>query len=165
MGPAGLTNPTTITIGTTNYPYTVGDPTVNGAWSAHGMLSHYRETSGSVSSFRVVRMADVIDGTSTTLMLAERSVHLPLGQANDYRTWIRGNNGGSGSCKNVTYPINSTFYNGSSNFNHISFGSAHPGGCLFAMGDASVRFIKEDINMLAYMASASMSGNEFVEIP
>src|SRR5690606_16295594 len=119
MGPAGTTNPTSITLNGTQYDYTVGDPTANGAWSAHGMLSHYRETTGSVSSFRVVRLADVIDGTSNTLMLAERSRQLPAGQSNDYRTWIRGNSGGSGACKNVSHPINSVFYNGSNNFNHI----------------------------------------------
>lgn len=164
MGPAGLTNPTTITIGTTSYPYTVGDAALNGAWSAHGMLSHYRETTGSVSSFRIVRMADVTDGTSTTLMVGERSIHLPLGKTNDYRSWLRGNTSGSGSCKNVSYPINSTFYNGSTNFNHISFGSDHPGGCHFVMGDASVKFVKEDVNLLAYMASASMGEKEFVEL-
>jgi prepilin-type N-terminal cleavage/methylation domain-containing protein len=165
MGPAGLTNPTTINISGQSFPYTVGDATANGAWSAHGMLSHYRETTGSVSSFRVVKLADVTDGTSQTLMLGERSVHLPLGQANDYRTWIRGNNGGSGSCKNVTYPIGSTYYNGSNNFNHISFGSAHPNGCHFAMGDASVKFIQKSIDTLIYMASASMNGQEPVQLP
>jgi prepilin-type N-terminal cleavage/methylation domain-containing protein len=165
MGPAGVTNPTVLTIGTTTYPYTVGDPAANGAWSAHGMLSHYRETTGSVSTNRVIRLADVVDGTSSTLMLGELSMHLPIGQANQYRTWIRGNNGGSGACKNVTYPINSTFYNGSNNFNHISFGSSHPGGTHFAMGDASIRFMQENIDMLVYMPSASMNGNEYTELP
>jgi prepilin-type N-terminal cleavage/methylation domain-containing protein len=165
MGPAGLTNPTTITIGTVNYPYTVGDPAANGAWSAHGVLSHYRETTGSVSTFRVVRMSDLLDGTSNTLMLAERSRHLPAGQTNDYRSWTRGNSGGSGATKNVTYPINSTFYNGSNNFNHISFGSEHPGGCMFVMGDASVKFLSEVVDMNVYMASASMAHGENVTLP
>jgi prepilin-type N-terminal cleavage/methylation domain-containing protein len=165
MGPAGLTNPTTITINGQDHPYTVGDPTANGAWSAHGMLSHYRETTGSVSSFRVVRLSDVIDGTSQTLMLAERSMHLPPGQSNDYRTWIRGNAGGSGACKNVMNPINAVFYNGSNNFNHISFGSSHPAGCSFAMGDASVKFLPVNVDLTVYMASASMNGRENVTLP
>jgi hypothetical protein len=164
MGPAGLTNPTTNKIGTYTYNYTVGDPTSNGAWSAHGILSHYRETTGSVSTFRVVRLADVVDGSSATLMLAERSMHLPNGQTNDYRTWIRGNNGGAGAAKCVTYPINSTFYNGSNNFNHISFGSDHPGGCHFALGDASVRLLAETVDMSLYQGMASMNGGEIAPI-
>jgi prepilin-type N-terminal cleavage/methylation domain-containing protein len=158
MGPAGLTNPTTNTLGGQNFNYTVGDATNNGAWSAHGILSHFRVTAGSVSTNRYVRFSDVTDGTSSTLLLAERSVVLPSG--NDYRSWIRGNWGGSGTTKNVTYPINSTNYNGSSNFNHISFGSQHPGGCLFVMADASARFISETIDMPIYMGLASMNSGE-----
>jgi prepilin-type N-terminal cleavage/methylation domain-containing protein len=165
MGPAGTTNPTPNVIGGITYNYTVGDATSNGAWSAHGILSHYRDSPGSASTLRVVRLSDVVDGSSNTLMVAERSNQLPLGQANDYRTWIRGNNGGSGSCKCVSYPINSTFYNGSNNFNHISFGSNHPGGCHFALGDASVRFLSETVDMSLYMGMASMNGGEVAPIP
>ena len=160
MGPAGTTNPTNNVLGGITYPYTVGDAAINGVWSAHGMLSHFRVTAGSVSTNRIISLADVIDGTSNTLMVAERSQQLPPGQANDYRTWIRGNHGGSGSCKNVTYPMNSTFYNGSNNFNHISFGSEHPGGCNFALGDASVRFIFEDIDLAMYKGLASIGSGE-----
>jgi prepilin-type processing-associated H-X9-DG protein len=165
MGPAGLTNPTPNVLNGVTFNYTVGDPTANGAWSAHGILSHYRETSGSVSTFRVIKMGDIVDGTSNTLMLGEMSMTLPAGQSNQYRTWIRGNSGGSGSCKNVTYPINSTFYNGSNNFNHISFGSNHSGGCNFAMGDASVRFISQSIDLPTYKALASINGNEVATPP
>jgi prepilin-type N-terminal cleavage/methylation domain-containing protein/prepilin-type processing-associated H-X9-DG protein len=160
MGPAGLTNPTQNFFNGITYNYTVGDAAANGAWSAHGMLSHYRETSGSVSTFRIVRLTDVTDGLTNTLMLAERSMTLPSGQTNDYRTWIRGNSGGSGATKNVTYPINSTFYNGSNNFNHISFGSNHSGGANFALGDGSVRFIRQTLDMALYMALASMDQGE-----
>ncbi|WP_425617129.1 DUF1559 domain-containing protein [Anatilimnocola sp. NA78] len=165
MGPAGATNPTTITISSVTYSYTVGNPVTNGAWAADGMMSQYRTASGSVSSLRNIRLADVTDGTSNTLMLAERSRHLPSGQTNDYRSWIRGNSGGSGATKNVTNPINGVFYNGSNNFNDISFGSAHPGGCHFALGDASLRFISANIDMNIYMASASMGGGEVVQLP
>lgn len=156
MGPAGLTNPTVSVLNGATYNYTVGDPTTNGAWSAHGILSNYRETPGSVSTNRFVRFSDIVDGTTNTLMVGERAIVLP-GTLNDYRSWIRGNNGGVSACKNVTYPINSTNYNGSNNFNHISFASQHPGGVLFAMGDASVQFVSESIDMAIYMAMASIN--------
>jgi prepilin-type N-terminal cleavage/methylation domain-containing protein len=176
MGPCGPSG-----TGTDNWPityngitrtYRVGDPTNNGTWSFHGILSHYRETTGSISSFRVVRMADIIDGTTNTLMLGEISITLPTNipgtttaQPNQYRTWIRGNNGGSGATKNIAYPINSTMYNGSNNFNHLSMGSEHPGGAQFALGDASVRFISQTIDMTVYQLISSMNGEEHVPFP
>ena len=90
------------------------------------------------------------------------SMTLPSGQTNQYRTWIRGNNGGSGATKNVAFPINSTFYNGSSNFNNISFGSNHSGGANFCLGDGSVRFITESINITTYRRLGSRAGGEVI---
>lgn len=165
MGPAGSTNPSTITIDGVTYNFTVGSPGANGAWSAEGMMSQYQDTAGSVSTGRQIRLANVTDGTSNTLMLAERARMLPPGQTNDYRSWIRGQNGGSGATKNVTNPINAAFYNGSSNFNDISFGSQHPGGCHFALGDASVKFIQQNIDLNVYKALASMGAGESVQMP
>jgi prepilin-type N-terminal cleavage/methylation domain-containing protein len=166
MGPAGSSNPSTITLNGMTYSYTVGNPATNGSWSADGMMSQYQDSpSGSVSTGRHIRLANVVDGTSNTLMLAELSRILPQGQTNFYRSWIRGQNGGSGATKNVTYPINSTFYNGSSNFNDISFGSQHPGGCQFALGDASLKFITQSIDLNIYKAAASVNGGEAIELP
>jgi prepilin-type processing-associated H-X9-DG protein len=64
----------------------------------------------------------------------------------------------------VVNPINSTFYNGSNNFNNISFGSNHTGGCNFALGDGSVRFVNQSIDLAVYMASASIDGTEVVSL-
>jgi prepilin-type N-terminal cleavage/methylation domain-containing protein len=160
MGPGFLADNQTMVVGGVTYTYRTGDGANNQAWSGHGMLSHYRETSGSISTFRVVKLTDVRDGGSNTLMVGELSVTLPTTQSNQYRSWIRGNSGGSGATKNVTYPINSTFYNGSNNFNHISFGSNHTNGCHFAMGDASVRFINQSIDLSILKAAASIDSGE-----
>jgi prepilin-type processing-associated H-X9-DG protein len=177
MGPGGATDNFQLVIGGQTFQYREGGTGSNGAWSYHGILSHYQETTGSISTNRVVRMSDILDGTSNTLMLGEIAVTLPVlipgtttTQTNQYRSWIRGNTtataaNGSGTTKNVRYPINSTFYNGSDNFNEISFASEHPGGAQFAMADASVRFIPQTIDLLIYQASSSMNQNENVTLP
>jgi prepilin-type N-terminal cleavage/methylation domain-containing protein/prepilin-type processing-associated H-X9-DG protein len=103
-------------------------------------------------------LTDVIDGTSNTLLLGEMS------WANDvtgtrYRSWVRGCDGNlvcSGS-RNVANSINSPSI---ALFNDISFGSQHPGGANFCLGDGSVRFLSENINLSTYLALASRNGGE-----
>lgn len=160
MGPSTRANPSSNNLGGAVFTYVVGNPTTNGAYATNGILGQYRDSPGSVTTGHYVNFAEVRDGTTNTLMVAERSMFLPPGQANDYRSWTRGNSGGSGATKNVTYPINSTFYNGSNNFNDISFGSSHPGGCQFTLGDASVRFFNENMSLSVYKALASVRSGE-----
>ncbi|HVL12027.1 MAG TPA: DUF1559 domain-containing protein [Gemmata sp.] len=166
MGPGGATDNHTIVFNGITYTYRQGDSGANAAWSGNGMLTQYRDTTGSISTGYKVKLMDVTDGLTNTLMVAERSVNMPSGYAynHDYRSWIRGNSGGSGATKNVTFPINSTWYNGSNNFNHISFGSNHSGGCNFALGDGSVRFINQSIDLALYKAAASINSGEVVNL-
>lgn len=165
MGPSKRANPSLNSFGGFTYRYVVGNPTTNGSYATDGILGQYRDEPGSVTTGYFVRITDITDGSSNTLMVGERSMNLPSGQTNDYRSWIRGNNGGSGATKNVTYPINSTFYNGSNNFNDISLGSNHSGGCNFVNGDGSVRFISETIDMGLYLSLASIKSGEVAQIP
>jgi prepilin-type N-terminal cleavage/methylation domain-containing protein len=164
MGPGGDSDNFTMVQGNVTYTYRRGDATANAAWSGNGILSQYRETTGSISTYRVVRMSDITDGTSNTLLLGEIARTMPPNYCSPgnhhYRTWIRGNNGGSGATKNVKFPINSTYYNCSNNFNDISFMSNHPGGAMFALADASVRFIPQTIDHTIYRMSASMGDGE-----
>jgi prepilin-type N-terminal cleavage/methylation domain-containing protein len=164
MGPSSRANPSLNTYGGKTYSYVVGGPTANNAYATDGALGQYQDRPGSVTTKHFGGLSEMLDGTSNTLMLAERSMFLPPGQANDYRSWTRGNNGGSGATKNVTYPINSTFYSGGNNFNDISFGSNHPGGCQFALGDGSVRFIAETIDLGLYKCLASMRHGEVAQL-
>ncbi len=147
------------------YRYVVGNSTTNGAFSTSGMLGQYRDSPGSVTTKFHPTFSDMLDGTTNILMVAERSMTLPSTQANDYRSWTRGNNGGSGATKNVAFPINSTFYNGSNNFNDISFGSNHPGGCFFLLGDGSTRFISENIDFGVYITISSRAAREPTQVP
>jgi prepilin-type N-terminal cleavage/methylation domain-containing protein len=138
-------------------------PTMNdhGGYADQGILGPDR-----CRSFR-----DVIDGTSNTLLLGEISWEM----AASYRNFVRGigvngtnindpvnpenRNAACCSAKNVQYQINLVRYT-SGNFNDVSFGSQHPGGCHFAVADGSVTFISETVDMALYLAAASRDGKE-----
>ncbi len=117
---------------------------------------------------QIVRLADVQDGTSNTLMVGEV---LPA-QAADSNFWQF--NGGTAG---TTVPLNwqnnrskctdgQTF--GSADwqcrFSYSSkgFKSKHPGGANFCFGDGSVRFVKSTITLPIYCAIGSRSGGEVV---
>jgi prepilin-type N-terminal cleavage/methylation domain-containing protein/prepilin-type processing-associated H-X9-DG protein len=44
--------------------------------------------------------------------------------------------------------------------NNLPFGSLHPGGANFALGDGSVRFVNEGIDLTAYLAFGSRNGDD-----
>ena len=48
-------------------------------------------------------------------------------------------------------------------YNNLPFGSFHSGGANFAFGDASVRFITDEIDIDLYLAMASRDGGEVVD--
>jgi hypothetical protein len=79
--------------------------------------------------------------------------------ASDGADWVRGVGFGNGmaSCRNVQNAIN-TPYNGI--YNDISFGSQHPGGAQFVLGDGSVRFVRDTVDLTLYKATASRNAGE-----
>jgi prepilin-type N-terminal cleavage/methylation domain-containing protein len=111
-----------------------------------------------------VPIAKITDGTSSTLMLGELSWR----DANCFRVWTRGyfSAGGSAtSCKNVRNAVRSTPFNGTNNFNDVSFGSDHPGGTTFCKADGSVAFLDESIQWDVYVSLASRNGGETASAP
>lgn len=110
---------------------------------------------------RANTFSDMIDGSSSTLMLGEISWARRDGM--QYRAWTRGPDATTNvtwnwSCKPVSdRPINSNIYDSS---NRLSFGSLHPGGCNFAAADNSVHFVSSNIDMAVLFALASMNGRE-----
>lgn len=91
-----------------------------------------------------VRMADITDGTTNTLFIGERCFKLGTID-HDSGIWA------ATSLNNNNYHFTLSF-TGNGNFqlngNHRNtFSSLHPGGGLFTLGDASVRFISETINL------------------
>jgi prepilin-type N-terminal cleavage/methylation domain-containing protein len=143
----------------TNYP--VGTATHEGVPAA---------TSGMFQRDGTIRMARVTDGTSNTMMIAEMSWISPQ-YGTRFRTWVRGGDEYAGvvtgkpgfvvSCRNVTNPINAIFNaNLIVPYNDVPFGSMHPSGMNVCLGDASVRFVSQNISMTTYRAIASRDQGE-----
>ncbi len=49
-------------------------------------------------------------------------------------------------------------------YNLRLFRSRHPGGCHFGLGDGSVHFISDGIDLASYQALASKAGSEVVDL-
>ncbi|MBN2217330.1 MAG: DUF1559 domain-containing protein [Pirellulales bacterium] len=114
------------------------------------------------------RISDVSDGLSNTLAIGE-FVHRDLmgGKYEDppgsVRAWLSTSTDyASFSMKTVVYPINTKLDRIADNVgpNHLPFGSFHPGGCHFTLGDGSVRFVGEDVGFSVYKALATSNGGE-----
>ena len=107
-----------------------------------------------------VSIMQITDGTSNTFLVGE----LAWKGANSYRSWSRGcwplADGNCHSCKNMTYPLNTTPYNGSNNFNDTSFGSNHSNGAHFLMCDGSVHPVGKNVDISILRNTASRNGGE-----
>jgi prepilin-type processing-associated H-X9-DG protein len=128
-------------------------------------------------------IAAVRDGMSNTLMFGE-FVHadmLPVSPPSPFRPdnggnvriWLAGGSAeeksqsGSLAFKSVNgCPLNAvvnrnngTYPNPAAYFNHLPFGSHHPGGANFALGDGRVTFIDDSVEFALYKDLASCNGS------
>jgi prepilin-type N-terminal cleavage/methylation domain-containing protein/prepilin-type processing-associated H-X9-DG protein len=134
----------------------------NGRVAENGLINR-RHIMGSDERLPPVRLAKVTDGTSKTFLVGESA----FGTEEDgTRPWIIGVVGEyMYSSKNVAYAINSGGRGpGQANppRNNMGFGSEHPGGCHFAMGDGSVQFLSENIELVVLFALASRQAGDTV---
>lgn len=143
MGPTGTSS--------TGGTYSINTAGSHGGYATTGMFP-FCNTS--------VRFAEVTDGLSNTLTVGEISwVNTQTGTR--YRSWMRGcrTNDWNNGARNVAVSVNTP---GFATFNSIAFGSQHPNGTNFVLGDGAVRFVSQNINIGAYKAAASKEGNESV---
>jgi prepilin-type N-terminal cleavage/methylation domain-containing protein/prepilin-type processing-associated H-X9-DG protein len=157
MGPKG-TNPAT------GMAYNIiGNGSVaHGGHSLEGILSPDVD----------VKITDITDGTSNTMMFGEHSGIIPSGDTGTFRAWQRGSdttaNGHAGSvadARNVVYTINSQHWYPSTFANDENLSSNHPGGINALMGDGSVHFFSETLGLDVLLPLASRAGGEVFQMP
>jgi prepilin-type N-terminal cleavage/methylation domain-containing protein/prepilin-type processing-associated H-X9-DG protein len=152
-----------------------GDPLINGSLS-WGCDNLFRGFFGDCSNGAVVKMAGVTDGTSNTFLVGENSPYY-----NGSLLWTNGD----GIYATTAIPLNwlTNLHDGQIDVDgtpcnigtlnilgaphcyrnqtyNYGFKSKHPGGANFAMGDGSVKFIKQSINPRTYNALGSRAGGE-----
>ena len=128
---------------TLNYPGSTGDP--SGDVRAPRQTNH-REPRGIFYSGSFIRMSDILDGTSNTILVGERENRCGAG------SWIGNRNpDGNGPHGNdfclarMRPPLNDPINTGNDNCTD-GFSSKHVGGAHFLMGDGTVRFLSENIH-------------------
>lgn len=118
---------------------------------------------------------DVWDGMSDTLAVGE-FVHSDRDPASSFngmpgnvRPWILGATEPTGTYafKVVEHSLNARVDRVADEapFNHLPFGSKHPGGANFAVADGSVRFLPDSLDLATFKALATASGGEAVNLP
>ena len=134
------------------------------AWmDSNGCTSGGHANTGILYPNSTVRIGDVRDGTSNTLIVGEIAWN-----TDQFWPWTFGTSDGYTSMystKNVRYPINSTKCVLGGSFNDASFASMHPGGAQFVFADGSVEFLSETMDLALYRALATRACNEIAARP
>jgi prepilin-type N-terminal cleavage/methylation domain-containing protein len=109
-----------------------------------------------------VRIIDVADGTSNTILIGEAL------SGKDYQNaWCHMDNA-IATCAyppNAKNPVTGHDYPPDQWWNRYAFTSAHPGGAFFAMTDGSVRFIEDSISLPVFRALGTRAVGEAVSAP
>jgi len=147
------TTPTTTLaeVATSNYPGLFGLREIEDCYSLPSGVQCRSE--GLFYQNSRVKIRDITDGTTNTLVIGERQFNRFPG------TW-------SGAVPQAESAIERILGHAdhvpNSNVHHEDFGSAHVGGCHFTMGDGSVRFISENIDVGTFQRLGTIGGGEVV---
>jgi prepilin-type N-terminal cleavage/methylation domain-containing protein/prepilin-type processing-associated H-X9-DG protein len=121
-----------------------------------------------------VRLTDVVDGTSNTLLFGERNYRQPAVNGCTQDTWDWG---AWGAATGVIYDMGDTHGSSRVPINTVcgstvgqddrlnAFGSLHSGGANFAFADGSVRFLSDSIDLFTLQALSTRDGGEPFNLP
>jgi prepilin-type N-terminal cleavage/methylation domain-containing protein len=148
---AGLTGNDTW-VGSSNYMGVAGHRDVANAQPNTGIFFGNCTGNCPNGAAASVRIADILDGTSNTLMVGERETKNCRGG-----TWVGVRNTNGGAARGVIVVVGHSHPKLNQKTNIIpwdedrigcgeGFSSLHPGGALFLAADGSVKFIPETIN-------------------
>ncbi len=139
-----------------SFPYT--HPTGRNAGSNNGLDAGNgwmcRNNRGSAGPF-ITRIRDLTDGTSNVTVVGEA---LP-GRCT-HNTWWWFNHTTATCAVPLNYYFKNTAITTGDWPNNYSFASQHTGGGHFVMGDGTVKFLSENIDIRLYRNLASIDGNE-----
>ncbi|MFM8495089.1 MAG: DUF1559 domain-containing protein [Planctomycetia bacterium] len=165
-GPIG-TNPSN------NSVYKKNPTTGDSDFACEGVLPFVPyTTSSNPATARGVKLSEITDGTSKTLMIFEVAWQgleesIPGSSSGSLRSWVRGagwNNSGT-VIKNVSNAMKTVRYTGD-DFNDISMGGNHQGGCNVAFADGRVQFLGETVDLnTVLLPLASRAGSDVTQSP
>ena len=161
----GTTSPPLAELATANYVGVFGSPSGSGGRELEDCEGFVGQCTGNGMFFHNsrVRMRDITDGTSNTIVIGER-VTRPLGATEDtFSTWSgvvpEGEEAFARTLGLVDHPPNA----GNHGVIHVDdFSSHHVGGTHFVLGDGHVRFVSENIDENVYQFLSTLSGGEVI---
>ena len=171
--------------GTNGYVRTDVPPPFDTDRVSNGTYGDYPKTRGlfSYGWQYVRRLRDISDGTSNTLAMGEfvqkDSSPGADGGSYDYSTWpgncrpwIFGGDYGGGNYsakvveKNgINAKVGRDSAGGRVKYNHLPFGSCHPGGAGFLVADGSVCFISEDVEVEILQVCVGINDGTVIDKP
>jgi len=176
-GPISVRNPSGTTLARFGRSHFVGNVGHDEPW-AYTVVDHGPYANGMLYRNSRVRIADVSDGTSNTVMVGEHSVvsdktwvgvvpgavscprdpaRFPFTDCDDAATWVLAHSGPAPSEPGVIHPPNAPTA-------HVcQMYSPFVAGAHVLLVDGSVRFIPTSINALTWAALCSRNGSEVVD--
>ncbi|MDB5337757.1 MAG: putative major pilin subunit [Planctomycetaceae bacterium] len=143
-----------------------------------GFWSYYGDNSAAIPKQPPVKIRDVTDGLSNTIIVGHtsRKLHSPV-------LWSATHGDMAGTCLPINTGINCQYTGGSGNndcpwansgnsgaynwnqeWMQRGFSSHHVGGAMFLLADGSVQFFSQNIDQRTYNAMGSRAGGEVVSM-